>query len=105
MHYTTREGFVVDLAYVPNHTLRQAMRIRASRAMWGVPLEVNPYAAMTIWVSEDDKKAGELSGSTTLMIQVKYLIRNGYFSSEMRILTVKVPMRYVLVDLNDCKYG
>ncbi|WP_297521168.1 hypothetical protein [Thermococcus sp.] len=105
MHYTTPEGFVVDLAYLPNYTLRQAMKVRAAKPTWGVPLEVDPYAAMTIWIGNDDKKDGELSGNTTLIIRVKYLIQNGYFSSEERILTVKVPMRYVLMNLNDCKYG
>lgn len=105
MHYTTREGFVVDLAYVPNHTPRQAMRISTSRPLWGVPLEVDPYMAITAWVSEDDKKTGELSGNTTLIIRVRYLLRNGYFSSEKRTLTIKVPMKYVFVNLNNCKYG
>ncbi len=105
MHYTTPEGFVVDLAYLPNYTLRQAMKVKAAKPMWGVPLEVDPYAAMTIWISNEDKKDGELSGNTTLIIRAKYLVQNGYFSSEKRVLTVKVPMRYVLMDLDDCKYG
>ncbi len=105
MHYTTPEGFVVDLAYLPNYTLRQAMKVKAAKPTWGVPLEVDPYAAMAIWISSNDKKAGELSGNTILIIRVKYLVRDGYLSSEEQILTVKVPMRYVLMDLNNCKYG
>ncbi|ASJ09606.1 hypothetical protein A3L11_10330 [Thermococcus siculi] len=102
LYLKTLDGvFEMLPGYLPNHTKRQVMVIRAVRPSWGVSLEADPYVDLGL---EKHRTEKEIEGRTRLVIRVDYLRRTGFFTSERGTFKVEIPMNYLITDLDSCPY-
>ncbi|WP_457750944.1 hypothetical protein [Thermococcus sp.] len=102
MYFKINNGkFDVVGAYVPGLGFDQAFQVRALGPTWGETISLNPYIPLNF-----DKKGNPdvMESRAFVVLKVDYLVRTGFFTSEKREMTIRMPLTVRFYNLQNCTH-